>query len=433
MINYKLKSLCVRNFASFADELFFSTVTDQSKKEQLNNSFAIGSESFNKVSVIYGANGSGKTFFCKILREVQRVLTLSTILEDNKKLLLSAFVKSIDRPVPRFAFDEEYQVKPTFFSLDIILDETTYHYQFEISGKKIMSERLTKKYRRTEILIERTSPAFKDISLRSELKSFENNKNVVREESLCLSMAAVLNNHLAKLIFDGIQSITVLNMAAPHSAPLNDKEAFTDERLKKYTQILNAADPTLRKLDIQISEEELSGKDIDSDDFEGREKIKKRMVSVQTKHALFSDNQEIGNTAIDFFSEESLGTVKLFTSMPYLFEVLESGGVIVIDELENGLHLSLAREIVELFNNPETNPYNAQLICTSHQPLLVEQGFRRDQVWVTAKNKYGKGQLYRMSDLKTSRAKINLSNRILEGAFGCNPETFFKESKKSDF
>ena len=30
-----------------------------------------------------------------------------------------------------------------------------------------------------------------------------------------------------------------------------------------------------------------------------------------------------------------------------------------------------------------------------------------------------------MSDLKTSRAKVNLANRILEGAFGCNPDLFF--------
>ena len=33
-----------------------------------------------------------------------------------------------------------------------------------------------------------------------------------------------------------------------------------------------------------------------------------------------------------------------------------------------------------------------------------------------------------MSELKTSRAKVNLANRILEGAFGCNPERFFENN-----
>ena len=50
--------------------------------------------------------------------------------------------------------------------------------------------------------------------------------------------------------------------------------------------------------------------------------------------------------------------------------ILESGGVLVIDEIENGLHLSLAKEIIGLFTYEESNPNHAQLICTSHQPLL---------------------------------------------------------------
>jgi AAA15 family ATPase/GTPase len=116
----------------------------------------------------------------------------------------------------------------------------------------------------------------------------------------------------------------------------------------------------------------------------------------------------------------------LFTALPYLFDVLESGGVLVIDEIENGLHLSLAREIVSLFMDETTNPNHAQLICTSHQPLLLDGEFRRDQVWIANKDAFGKSNLCRLSDYKTSRAKVNLTNRILEGAFGCNPDVFFK-------
>ena len=100
--------------------------------------------------------------------------------------------------------------------------------------------------------------------------------------------------------------------------------------------------------------------------------------------------------------------------------------MLVIDEIENGLHLSLAKEIVELFMNESTNPNHAQLICTSHQPLLLDGAFRRDQVWIASKNDLGKSSLHRLSDYKTSRAKVNLTNKILEGAFGCNPNIFFK-------
>ena len=92
------------------------------------------------------------------------------------------------------------------------------------------------------------------------------------------------------------------------------------------------------------------------------------------------------------------------------------------------LHLSLAKEIVDIFISEESNPNHAQLICTSHQPLLLDGNFRRDQVWIATKDEYGKSTLRRLSEKKTSRAKVNLTRQILEGAFGCNPDLFFNDN-----
>lgn len=111
--------------------------------------------------------------------------------------------------------------------------------------------------------------------------------------------------------------------------------------------------------------------------------------------------------------------------MPHLFYVLEKGGILVLDEIENGLHPSLVKEMISLFVNEESNPYCAQLICTTHQPLLVSENVKRDQVWILSKDKFGKSSLKRLSDKSFSRTKINLTNKILEGALGCNPEKFF--------
>ena len=252
-------------------------------------------------------------------------------------------------------------------------------------------------------------------------------KQVVKEEALCLPIAALLNNKMALKINAAIKGICVVSMTAARLKPTNSKEAFSDERLAKYINILQKADPTLRDIKVSFEEEEIAHQKIDSDDFENREIIAKKMtVGVDTVHAVFKDGKETTSTPITFFADESLGTVKLFTALPYLFDILESGGVLVIDEIENGLHLSLAKEIVELFMNESTNPNHAQLICTSHQPLLLGGAFRRDQVWIASKNDLGKSSLHRLSDYKTSRAKVNLTNKILEGAFGCNPNIFFK-------
>ena len=430
MNNFVLKSLSAENFASFAECITFTTETDLSKKEHLENTFTQGESTFNKVSFLYGANGSGKTFFCKIIREIQRLLDWSPLTAmNNPQLLALPQIKGIDSPVVSFAFDVDYHERPTKFAIDVLIDETSYHYEFTILGKKIQSELLTKKYRRTEKLIERSSPSYKEIVLRSELKDFENTKQVVKEEALCLPVAALLNNPLASKIVSAIKEIQVVSMTAARLRPAQTRESFSDERFNKYNYILKKADPTIRDINVSFEEEELARQKIDADDFENREIIsKKTTVGIETKHALYKDGKETSSIPIAFFADESLGTVKLFTALPYLYDVLETGGTLVIDELENGLHLSLAKEIISLFTSEESNPRHAQLICTSHQPLLVDGNFRRDQVWVTCKDSCGKSFLHRLSELKTSRAKVNLANRIIEGAVGCNPKSFFSNN-----
>ncbi len=425
-----LKSLSAENFASFAEMVTFTTEADPSRKEHLENTFANGDQLFNKVSFLYGANGSGKTFFCKILREIQRLLLFSPLMAmGNAEFLANPQFKGLDAPVRNFAFDDSYHSKPTTFAIDLVLGKITYHYEFSMLGKTVVSELLTKKFRRTERLIERTSPSFKDITLRSELKEFESLKHRVKEEALCLPIAALLNNNLASMIVAAITEIQVVSMTAARIAPSDASDAFSNERIQKYVKILQKADPTLRKINVSFEEEETARQRFTEDDFENREIIAtKTRVGIDTVHAVYKDGIETIGDPISFFADESLGTVKLFTALPYLFQVLENGGALVVDELENGLHLSLAKEIVALFADERTNPHHAQLICTSHQPLLLDGPFRRDQVWITHKGEDGKCEMSRMSELKTTRAKVNLANRILDGAFGCNPELFFEHN-----
>ena len=431
MDNVILKSLSAENFASFAERIEFSTETDSGKKEHLENTFTVEDMRFNKVSFLYGANGSGKTFFCKILREIQRILALSPLITatNSAQFLATPQIKGMDAPVKPFAFDTQYQDKPTTLGIDIVLDGVSYHYEFSIQGKTVIREILTKKFRRTEKLIERTSPSFKDILLRSDLKGFEPTKQTVKPEALCLPVAAMLNNPLAARLNAVICGIQVVSMAAGRLNPINPKKTFTEERIAKYIHIIQKADPTIRNISVSTSEEEIARQKIDTDDFENREIIAKKMtVSIDTKHAVYSNGEEQDSQVpITFFAEESLGTVKLFTALPYLYDVLEMGGVLIIDELENGLHLSLAKEIISLFSSEESNPNHAQLICTSHQPLLLDGDYRRDQVWVATKDSVGKSSLHRLSELQTPRAKVNLTAQILKGAFGCNPRLFFRQ------
>ena len=427
MINAKLKALSAVNFAPFADPINFTTQIDKNKKEYMNNTFAEGETLLNKVSFIYGANGAGKTFFCKILSEIQRLLFLSPFtLGNNSQIKQLPMFKGIDAKIQKFIFDVSYEEQPTTFSIEVIVDSIAYHYEFSIQGNRIVYELLTKKFKRKEILIERRSPEHKDIALRSEFKSFEIHKQAVKEEALCLGIAHTLNNPLAVKIVNAINSIVALNMTTPHMATPDIKTSFTEERILKYTKVLTKANPMLRALDIAVSEEDVKHLP-EFSDFENREVIMTKMtLSVNPKYAKYRDGVEEKTQSLNFFKDESLGTVKLFTALPYLYDTLEYGGVLVLDEIENGLHLSLVRDIIRLFTDSDSNPHNAQLICTTHQPLLIDADTRRDQVWVINKDTHGKSGIIRLSEFSTSRSKINLTNLLLKKAFGCNPEPFFR-------
>jgi AAA15 family ATPase/GTPase len=432
MSTYVLKSLFAENYAPFAERINFTTVADFTKKEYIENTFKYGDLYYNKVSYIYGANGSGKSFFCRILSEIQRIITLSHFsLADNSQLFSKLQFKGIDASVAHFAFDTSYADKPIKLGVELVIDEVIYHYEFDILGKSVIYELLTKKYRRTETLLSRSSASNKSIELKSEFKDFDT--KVIKDEALCLSMMAMLNNSLAKKIVKALASIDISNMAHPIPYSHDAEKSFSEERLKEYVQVLKKADPTIRKLSVSLKEEETGRQKIsvDDDDFENKEIISTTTtLEVKSEHAVYDKGVETTSTPIDFFMDESMGTSKLFSVLTKLYNVLENGGVLFLDEIENGLHLSLVRELISLFLDERTNPNHAQLICTSHQPLLVDKNVRRDQVWVTSKDELGKSSLSCVSELKLSKAKLDISRRLLEGALGCNPEQFFEAFRK---
>lgn len=59
--------------------------------------------------------------------------------------------------------------------------------------------------------------------------------------------------------------------------------------------------------------------------------------------------------------------------LPAIFEALDAGSTLFIDEIENGLHPNLVKLLAGLFNSNESNPHHAQLICTTHDTLLLDE------------------------------------------------------------
>ena len=427
MKNAILKSISATNFGPFNGTIEFDMETSVPKGQIIENHtfFAGDNQQFNKIAYIYGANGSGKSNFCKIILQIQRAIMLSPIRASNNPQLLDMLPLKDELAVQRnyFKFDVSGKGRETSYSVQILIDDVLYTYSFSIAeNNDVVSEKLTKKKRRTETILERTSPKFDSITLKSELKSFQDNVHVVKDNALCLSMASFLNNKLATFLVATITNIQVVNMAAMRGLSNLSEETFSAEKKEEYLRILKSADPTLEDIQVEFNEKKVEKHSLDSDDLENRAVVLKSVrVDVKSTHSIYDNHKAVSQSELPFLQIESNGTIKLLDILPTIFDALSTGNILIVDEIENGLHPTVVKKMIELFYNPETNPYNAQLICTTHNILLINEAVQRDEVWLMDKNEYGESSMKHISDISGLRSYDKLGQKMIEGAFGAMP------------
>jgi AAA15 family ATPase/GTPase len=120
-------------------------------------------------------------------------------------------------------------------------------------------------------------------------------------------------------------------------------------------------------------------------------------------------------------NQESQGTQKIFNLSGPLLDTLEGGKLLAIDEMETRLHPFITRTVIELFNSPQTNPRNAQLVFATHDAsLLSHRFFRRDQIWFAEKDQYGATDLYSLAELQV-RNDASFEKDYIAGKYGAIP------------
>ena len=126
--------------------------------------------------------------------------------------------------------------------------------------------------------------------------------------------------------------------------------------------------------------------------------------------------------------EESAGTLKMLSLYPSFQEVMETGGVFFIDELNSRLHPLLVRNFLISFLDPKINKNHAQIIFTTHDSwTLANNLLRRDEIWFTEKDQDGISSLYSLADFSDEdgmkiRKDENYEKNYLLGKYGAIPE-----------
>ncbi len=417
----------VQNYLSFGDRAKLSLV--KSNGDELANNViepgVRGTPSLLRSAVIYGPNAAGKSNLILAIR------TMSEIVRDSA----SKIQKDDKLPIMPFRLEKKTLEQPSEFEVQFISKGVRYQYGFAATETRITEEwLLAYPLGRPQRLIERLYDEKKDAYVWGNMDKLTGKKQVwkdsTRPNALFLSTAIQLNNQQLQPVFDWFSNtlrVAPFGVWKPEiSAMLYEKEDMRE----KITSFLHRADLGIDGVDVEKKEFERSilPEDMPSskkDELE-REWSGRQVFRVKTLHKT-NEGEEV---TFDLFANESDGTQKIFAMAGPWLDTLEHGNVLAVDELHDNLHPLLVQLLVKMFNDPQTNPNNAQLIFTTHDTTILDQEvFRRDQIWFCEKDKTQSSVLYPLTDFKPRKGVENLERGYLSGRYGALP--YFGSIKKA--
>ena len=100
-------------------------------------------------------------------------------------------------------------------------------------------------------------------------------------------------------------------------------------------------------------------------------------------HLKFKNEEEIIlNNAVDLEQYLSAGTIKGIITFSMVKEVLQSGGYLLVDEIENHFNKEIVTTLVHFFMGSRFNKNGGILIFTTHYPELLDEYDRNDGIYI---------------------------------------------------
>jgi hypothetical protein len=117
---------------------------------------------------------------------------------------------------------------------------------------------------------------------------------------------------------------------------------------------------------------------------------------------------------------ESHGTRLFVRYFPLLKTVLETGGVAVVDELDQAIHPLILTELLRWFYDTERNPHRAQLWMSCNNASLLEE-LTKEEVFFCEKDRQGRTAIFGLRDVQAVRRSDNHYRKYLGGIYGAVP------------
>lgn len=398
-----LKYIKVTNFYSIGEtqemsfEITSKDILDNSAREISLLDKAKSQFSLNMVSCIIGANGSGKTTMLKAISFLLELVQNAYDVKDS----------SIDLEV-QHAINSE---STTTIEIGFIDSGSNYQYTIEFNKKEIVQESLKKTVQRLSRVFEMTRKSGK-VDIKTDIEINATDKRRFFEER---SRVPVLSS----LINAGY--ITDISFFKNFRTNIDYRDFFgfkdrvdlleTGETLYQNQSLLKKVEGFVKRIDPSTSD--LKIKTIE------HPQEKNVFYILQLQHS-----SKFGEFILDLF-KESHGTKRIVSLLTEILPALESGGLVVLDEIENALHPDLTKKMVSLFESEKTNPKDAQLIFSTHQhPLIADR--TKTQIFIAEKDdKKFETEVYRLDDIEGVRNDENYYHKYMAGSYGGVPDISF--------
>jgi uncharacterized protein len=409
----------VGNFLSFKDIKTLSLIAAGINDYKDANIITTDRLSIIKGAVIYGANASGKSNFIRAMSTMKRIVM--SFQQSSTKVL---------NVIP-FLLNTETENEASHFEVVLQIASVRYRYGFELTNKEITAEWLYEAKKTAEkLLFIRQGDG---IEVSNAYKEGENLEEKTRDNALFLAVVDQFNGLIAKRIMQWFNNfITISGLSHEDYESVTFKQLGNGNTAKPLIDFYNKLDLGFDSL--MVDKKVFDPKEIPAETPEALVKLLVRDLegafkfNIKTTHKKFDkDNNFVENKEFDMRSQESAGTNKVFNLSGSLFDVLKSGGVLVIDELDASLHPLLTLAITQLFNSETENPNNAQLIFATHDTNLFSYGkYRRDQIYFIEKDNYGASDLYSLVEYREEdgtkvRNDRSFESDYIHGRYGAIP------------
>ena len=324
-----------------------------------------------------GPNASGKTCALRVLSFIY-------------DFCLNSFFYAPDAPIPYDTFFNNEGKAKFYISFCIGTDtEREYTYETELDKEKIYSERLTLKHgKEKKVLLARSKNTLTVNELFSAPQSI-----IYRER---VSIISTLLQYGVKEILPVSDFFRRINSNVVYSStvdyPLTDYAAkFYYDNPALHSRVIRQ----LKAWDTGIRDVEI----VKGSDVQGREVFMSVFL-----HETEGEQKRL------YFPSQSNGTKLLYNRLKDIFIALDTGGVLIFDELDTHLHFEIIPSLLIFFTDSRMNKHGAQIIFTSHSTALMDE-LKKYRIYLFKKLS-GESICYRIDEVPNNERHRN--DRSLE-------------------